>query len=797
MLVPIKWLKEYVDINVSAKELADAMTMTGTNVESITELAKDIEKVVVGRVLSVDPHPNADKLVVCKVDIGKEVLQIVTGAPNVEEGQLVPVATHGAVLPGGVKIRKGKLRGEVSQGMMCSAEELGLEELGEIDDGVDGILVLDEEYPLGMDIKEALELGDEVIEFEVTSNRPDCLSMEGIAREAAVALKTNFKVPEIKYSEKIGDTQEEARVVVEDPQLCPRYCARVVRNVKIGPSPRWMRRRLAAAGVRPINNIVDITNYVMLELGQPMHAFDLDKIKDSTIIIRRAKEGEKLVTLDKQERILTENMLVIADPEKAIGLAGVMGGYNTEVTSDTRNVILESANFDKASIRLTSKALGLRSEASIRFEKGLDIINAERAIDRAAQLIEELGAGEVVEGKIDVCNVSLDPRILEIEWKRINALLGLDLKVEDICGILDSLSFKTEVKDDLLVVEVPSFRQDIEGVADLAEEVARIYGYDKIPMTLMEGSRAQGARTRDQKLLDIAKRTLTAMGLFEAVTYSFESPKVYGKIGFKPEEYPDLVTIANPLGEDQSAMRTSLIPSILEVLARNRSRSIEECRIFEIGNIFIPKSVPVKELPIERLTLTIGQYGQDIDFYTLKGQVEGLLDVFGILEDVEFVPYSHPSLHPGRTAIVKIGDQELGILGEVHPKVCDNYNFKTRVYLAELNFELMVRMAKTEKQYIHLPKYPAITRDLAIVVSKNVLASNVEKLIKKTGGELLESVELFDIYEGSQIPEGHRSLAYSLSYRSAERTLKDEDINPIHDKIVNALIESFDAQLRE
>ncbi|NLN41769.1 MAG: phenylalanine--tRNA ligase subunit beta [Clostridiales bacterium] len=797
MLVPIKWLKEYVDINVSTKTLADAMTMTGTNVESIAELAKDIEKVVVGKILSIDPHPNADKLVVCKVDIGEEVLQIVTGAPNVKEGQLVPVATHGALLPGGIKIKKGKLRGEISQGMLCSADELKLAELGEIDDGVDGILVLDEEYPLGMDIKEALELGDEVIEFEVTSNRPDCLSMEGIAREAAVALKTSYSLPEIKLSEKIGDRQEQARVVVEDPQLCPRYCARVVKNVKIGPSPRWMRRRLAAAGVRPINNIVDITNYVMLELGQPMHAFDLDKIKDSTIVIRKAKEGEKLVTLDKQERILTEDMLVIADTEKAIGLAGVMGGYNTEVTSDTQNVILESANFDKASIRLTSKTLGLRSEASIRFEKSLDIVNAERAIDRAAQLIEELGAGEVVEGKIDVCNASLDPRVLEIEWKRINALLGIDLDVDEICQILNSLSFKTEAKNDLLVVEVPSFRQDIEGVADLTEEVARIYGYNKIPMTLMEGSRAQGTRTREQKLLDTAKRALTAMGLFEAVTYSFVSPKVYGKIGFKPEEYPEVVTIANPLGEDQSIMRTTLIPSILEVLARNRSRSIEECRIFEIGNIFIPRSVPVKELPIERLTLTIGQYGDNIDFYTIKGQVEGLLDIFGILEDVEFAPYPHPSLHPGRTAIVKVGDQELGVLGEVHPKVCDNYNLKTKVYLAELNFELMVKLAKTEKQYISLPKYPAITRDLAIVVSKSVLASSIERLIRKTGGALLESVELFDIYEGSQIPEGHRSLAYSLSYRSADRTLKDDDVNPIHNKIVNALVDSFDAQLRE
>ncbi|MFY9295842.1 MAG: phenylalanine--tRNA ligase subunit beta [Clostridiales bacterium] len=797
MLVPIKWLKEYVDISASTKELANAMTLTGTNVESIKELAKDIDKVVVGRILSINPHPNADKLVVCQVDIGNEVIQIVTGAPNVEEGQLVPVALHGALLPGGVKIKKGKLRGEVSQGMLCSIDELELTELGEIDDGIDGILILDEEYPLGMDIKEALDLDDEVIEFEITSNRPDCLSMVGIAREAAVTLKTSYSLPQIKLSRNIGHTLQEAKVIVEEPDMCPRYCARVVRNVKIGPSPRWMRRRLAAAGVRPINNIVDITNYVMLELGQPMHAFDLDKIQDKTIIVRRAREGEKLVTLDKQERILAEDILVIADTEKAIALAGVMGGYDTEVTPDTCNVILESATFDKGSVRLASKALGLRSEASSRFEKGLDISNAERAIDRAAQLIQELGAGEVVEGKIDVCNGSLEPRVLEVQWKRINALLGIDLEIEDICGILNSLSFKTEVKGDILVVEVPSFRQDVEGMADLAEEVARIYGYDKIPMTLMEGSRSQGTRTREQKLLDTAKRALIAMGLFETVTYSFGSPKVYGKIGFKPEEYHEVVTIANPLGEDQSAMRTTLIPSILDVLARNKSRSIEECKIFEIANIFIPKSIPIEELPIERLTLAIGQYGKGTDFYTLKGQVERLFDVLGILEDVEFAPHSHPSLHPGRTAIVKFEGQELGVLGEVHPKVCENYNLKTKIYLAELNFELMLKMARTEKQYVHLPRYPAIHRDLAIVVSKNVLASNIEKLIRSAGGDLLEKVELFDIYEGSQIPEGHRSLAYSLSYRAADRTLKDEDINPIHDRIVNALVDSFNAQLRE
>lgn len=797
MLVPIKWLKEYVDFDVTTGELADAMTLTGSNVEGITELGKDIENVVVGRILSIEPHPNADKLVVCKVDVGEEVIQIVTGAPNVEEGQIVPVALDGALLPGGVQIRTGELRGQLSQGMLCSSEELELEDMGYMDDGVDGILVLGEEYPLGMDIKEALELSDEVIDFEITSNRADCLSMVGIAREAAVTLGTGYTLPQISLDEGIGSIDDEAKVLVEAPHLCPRYCARVVKDVKIEPSPRWMRRRLAAAGIRPINNIVDITNYVMLELGQPMHAFDLDKVYQRTIIVRRALEGEKLMTLDKQDRNLTEDMLVIADKDKAIGLAGVMGGYNTEITENTKDIILESASFDGGSVRLTSKALGLRSEASSRFEKGVDIINVERAIDRAAQLIQQLGAGVVVEGKIDVCAGSLEPRILEVKWQGINHLLGIELDVEEICGILKSLSFKTKVMGDMLRVEVPSFRQDVKGMADLAEEVARIYGYDKIPMTLMENSVAQGARTRDQMLMDKAKRTLTGMGLFEAVTYSFGSPKVYGRIGFEPQDYPEHVVIGNPLGEDQSAMRTTIIPSILEVLSRNKSRSVDECRIFEIGNIFIPRALPIEELPEERLTLCLGQYGQGMDFYTLKGQVEGLFEVFGILEDVEFEPYSYPTFHPGRTAIVKIGGQELGILGEVHPKVCHNYELAEGALMAELDFQLMLEMAKTERLFTHLPKYPAVARDLAIIVNKEVLASHIEKAIRESGGDLLEEVELFDIYEGSQIPEGYRSMAYSLSYRAEDRTLTDKDINPIHDRIVKGLEDKYKAQLRK
>ncbi|NLJ41363.1 MAG: phenylalanine--tRNA ligase subunit beta [Clostridiales bacterium] len=797
MLVPIKWLKEYVDFDITAEKLSEAMTLTGSNAEGISELGKDIHNVLVGRILDVAVHPNADKLVVCKVDIGDKILQVVTGAPNVKVGQLVPVAIDGALLPGGTRIKSGKLRGELSQGMLCSFQELRLDEYGEIDNGVDGIYVVDQEYLPGTDIKDALELSDEVIEFEITPNRPDCLSMLGIAREAAVTMGTRYRFPEILVKEISEKAEDVVRVIIEEPEMCFRYCARVVRDVKIEPSPRWMRRRLAAAGVRAINNIVDITNYCMLELGQPMHAFDLDKVADRTIIVRKAQKGETLITLDEQKRILTEDMLVIADPEKAIAMAGVMGGLNTEVTGETRDIILESAMFEGGNVRLTSKALGLRSEASSRFEKGIDIVNVERAIDRAAELIVKLGAGTVLEGKVDVSTLPLENRIIKVEWKRINSLLGLELEPCYISSILESLSFKNEIKGDWLEVIVPSFRLDVEGVVDLAEEVARIYGYDKIPMTLMEGSASKAMRTREQTLTDKAKNVLVAMGLFESITYSFVSPRVYEKIGFDIQDYPKSVIISNPLGEDQSAMRTTMIPSLLEVLSKNRNRSADECKIFEIGNVFTVDPENANGLPLEKLSLGIGKYGNRVDFYKLKGQVEVLLDAFGLLKEAEFIVSAHPSLHPGRTAMVKVEDQKLGIIGEVHPDICRNYGLDSGALIAELDFTLLLDIAKTEKYYTHLPKYPSVARDLAIVADKDILAADIETVIHQVGGSLLNEVKLFDIYEGKQIPQGKRSLAYSLSYLSMDRTLQDKDINPIHNKIIDALQTRFNAQLRK
>lgn len=794
MLIPLSWLKEYIDIDLSTEELCDRMTMTGSNVETVDHVGEGIEGVVVGKILTVKEHPNADRLVVCDVDVGDNTIQVVTGAPNISEGDLVPVALAGSKLPSGMRIEKGKLRGVESEGMLCSGDELELTDEDYEGAGVDGILILREDYELGVDIREALLLNDQVIEFEITPNRPDCLSVIGIAREASTTIESPLKLPEIKVLPSNGDVHNEAKVIVEDTELCPRYCARVIKDIKIEKSPLWLRRRLSNAGVRPINNIVDITNYVMLEMGQPMHAFDLDKVKDRTIVVRRAKAGETLTTLDDVDRKLEPDMLVIADNEKAIGLAGVMGGLNTEVDEDTDMVILESAKFDGPSVRFTSKALGLRSEASARFEKGIDVNLPRQAIDRAAQLIQELGAGTVVDGVIDVLNADTAPRELKVKWRAVNDLLGIEIEPEEMVEILTALNFKVEHKGDILDIVVPTYRQDVKGMEDIAEEVARIYGYDNIPKTLMKGSGTRGKKNHKQKLLDLAKDTLIGMGFYEIMTYSFISPKAYNKIA---KEMPDVVTISNPLGEDQSIMRTTLIPSMLDVLARNRSRRVESCKLFELGKIFLPKSLPLKELPEERQLFSIGIYGQDTDFYYLKGVVETFLGQFGLLDKVEFSPLTtDTTFHPGRTASIKIDDVSIGVLGEVHPKVGENYGLDIPILLAEIDFDSILALSDTEKYYRGLPKFPAVERDLAIVVEQDVLAGRIEYIISKYGGEMLEDVELFDIYDGDQIPDGYKSMAYSLSYRAADRTLKDEDVNEIHEKIVKGLETEVGATLR-
>ena len=797
MLLPINWVKDYVEIDMESRELADKLTMTGSNAEEVITLREDITNVVVGKILSVEPHPNADKLVVCKVDVGTETIQVVTGADNVAEGQLVPVALHGSTLPGGITIKRGKLRGVESQGMMCSGEELELKDEDYPGAEVDGILILQEDYPLGMDIKQALDLGGDVIDFEITSNRPDCLSVVGMAREIAATTNRPWSMPEISIATGIGDIVDELKVEVENTDLCPRYLARVVKDIKIQPSPQWMRRRLAAAGVRPINNIVDITNYVMLELGQPMHAFDLDKVEGRKIIVRNAKPGETLITLDDKQRKLTPDMLVIADTNKPIALAGVMGGANSEITEETKQIVFESALFNGASIRMTSKKLGLRSESSARFEKGLDINMALTAVERAAQLVQELGAGTVVEGCIDVLGASTDKRKLTVRWSRINQILGLNLTIEQITDILTRLGLEVSVDSETITAVIPTYRNDIEGIADLAEEVARIYGYDRIPLTLMENSAAKGTRTEKQKLVRKIKTALTGMGMYEAITYSFTSLNVYETIGMTdPSDYPNVVRISNPLGEDQSIMRTTMLPAMLEVLSHNYNRRIENCRIFEINPIFLPKALPLTDLPDEVLTLAMGEYGDNVDFYALKGKIEVLVSLLGLDSRITFQPAKHPALHPGRTAEILMDGENIGVFGQIHPKIAENYETDTGAVLGELNLQAMLDQADTNRQYKALPRYPAVTRDLAIIVDKKVQAAQILELIQKGGGNILEEVSLFDIYQGSQIPEGHKSMAYALSYRAPDRTLKDDEVNKAHQRIVGLLETELGAKLR-
>lgn len=796
MKVPLNWLKDYVDINVSTKDLADALTMSGSKVEAVEELGQDITNVVVGKIISLEQHPDADRLKVSKVDVGNEVLQIVTGAQNINVGDYIPVALPGSNLPGGIKIKKTKLRGVESNGMMCSIQELNLtkDDFPEADE--DGIFILEKGLPLGKDIKDVLNLNDTVIEFEITSNRPDCLSMEGIAREAAVTLKSRFKKPEIKVEERADDACTYASVEIQDADLCPRYAARIVKDVKVGPSPRWLRERLRAAGVRPINNIVDITNYVMLELGQPMHAFDLEKLQENKIIVRKAKEGEVIRTLDDQDRKLDPSMLVIADGKRPVAVAGVMGGANSEVTEETRTILFESANFEGTSVRLTAKKLGLRTEASARFEKGLDVENVVRAIDRAAQLVEEIGAGVVCKGVIDCCVKKQEQRVVKFRPERINSLLGTSIDKSYMVEVLRALEF--EVDENSMTVKVPSFRPDVEREADLAEEVARFYGYNKIEATLLSGKVISvGRKTFKQKIEDMIKSTMTACGFYETYTYSFTSPKVFDRIRLpKDHKLRKAVVISNPLGEDYSIMRTTTIPDMLGVISTNYNRRIEEVKLFELSYVYIPNELSVEKLPEEKKVLTLGMYGE-VDFYDLKGAVEELLDKLGI-NDYEFEPDKNNStFHPGRTAELIIGGRTAGVIGEIHPEVVQEFECPKRTYLGVIEVEHLISNATLTAGYKPLPKFPAVTRDIALLVSDDILVKQIENLIREKSGEILESIELFDVYKGKQVPEGMKSVAYSITFRAEDRTLKDKEVNKVMNNIVESLKDKLNAQLRE
>lgn len=823
MLVPIEWLNDYIDLkDIGTEEFCDRMIMSGSNLETCEHFCEEMEKVVVGKIEKIEKHPDADKLVVCRLNVGEEeLLQIVTGAPNVFEGAYVPVALHKSRIPGplhgqpkqegGVKITKGKLRGVESFGMLCSAEELGFEDKVVPVAHKDGIWILEDEYELGTDFAEALALKQAVVDFEITPNRPDCLAMVGMAREAAATFKRPFTYPDINLDE-AGEKEAKDFVSVEikNPESCKRYVARVVTDVKVEQSPWWLQKRLMYAGMRPINNIVDITNFVMLEYGQPIHAFDINQVKGGKIIIENAADGEKFTTLDDNERTLTKDMLLIKDAERGIAIAGVMGGLNSEIEEDTTTIIVESANFNGDSVRATSKKLTLRTEASSRFEKGIDPNLCEAAADRVCRLIELVGAGKVCKGSVDVYPNPETAKTIDVRVDRINKVLGIELTREEMVDILENLEIKVAGSGNIMTVTPPTIRQDLLEEEDYIEEVARIFGYDKLPVTLPKGNNEAG-KSRERALRDVAREALCSMGLNEIQTYSFVSPKGVDNVRIAEDSWERaFVKLINPLGEENSVMRTILTPNMMEVLARNYSRNIEAVKAFEIGNTFMDNPYNEDNLPDEQYSLCIGMYGKDADFYSLKGAVVELLKIMGIKEP-EFIAESEYGVyHPGRCARVAVPSgrpvpegmepemDELGIMGEIHPDVAENYGMDgVRIYCCELMFDAVIRHSNTEIVYSPLPKYPSTSRDIALLVDEDMEVGKIEAVIKGNGGSILESVKLFDVYRGKQVEEGKKSAAFTLVYRAAEKTLTDEDVAGVHGKVLEALKEKLNAVLRE
>lgn len=806
MNTALSWIKAYVpELECTDQEYCDAMTLSGTKVEGFERLDKNLEKIVVGRIEKIEKHPDADKLIVCQVNIGNEVIQIVTGAPNVKEGDRVPVVLDGGKVAGGhdggplpengIAIKAGKLRGVPSNGMMCSIEELGSSRDMYPEAPESGIYIFGEDAEIGSDAVTALGLRDTVFEYEITSNRVDCYSVLGIAREAAATFRKPFLAPEVTIRENGEKVEDYISVEVQDADLCPRYTARVCTNIKIGPSPKWMQRRLAASGIRPINNLVDITNYVMEEYGQPMHAYDLDTIAGKKIIVKRAKDGDEFETLDGQVRKLDSEILMICDAEKEIGLAGIMGGENSKITDDVKTVLLEAATFNGTNIRKSAKRIGLRTDASGKFEKGLDPHNAQAAIDRACQLIQELGCGEVVGGMVDVCVPMTENRKIKFDAEAVNRLLGTDISKEAMLAIFDRIELKYDAASGML--EIPSFRQDLMGPADIAEEAARFYGYDKIPVSLPNGEATTGKlpfKLRvEQKARDIAEYC----GFSQGMCYSFESPKVFDKL-LLPEDsgLRKAITIANPLGEDFSVMRTIPLNGMLSSLATNYNRRNKDVRLYELGNVYLAKELPLTELPDERMQFTLGMYGEG-DFYTMKGVVEEFFDCIGMKKKAAYDPKAGKTfLHPGRQANIVYEGTVVGYLGEVHPEVCDNYDIGTRVYVAVLDMPEVVPFATFDRKYDGIAKYPAVSRDISMVVPKEILAGQIEAMIEQRGGKILESYRLFDIYEGAQIKKGFKSVAYSITFRAKDRTLEENDITAAMKKILNGL-EGMGIELRQ
>ncbi len=813
----LSWIKAYVpDLTCSDQEYCDAMTLTGTKVENYARLDKNLEKIVVGQIEKIERHPDADKLIVCQVNVGNEVIQIVTGAPNVKEGDKVPVVLDGGKVAGGhdgspmpedgIEIRAGKLRGIESKGMMCSIEELGSDRNMYPEAPEYGIYIFPEDAPVGGDVPELLGMRDTVFEYEITSNRVDCYSILGIAREAAATFRKPFYAPVVEVKENKDSISDYISVEVKDPDLCSRYCARVCTNIRIEPSPEWMQKRLRASGIRPINNLVDITNYVMEEYGQPMHAFDLDTIAGHKIIVRRAKDGDQFQTLDEQVRIMDQDILMICDAEKEIGIAGIMGGENSKITDDVKTVLFEAATFNGPNIRKSAKRLGLRTDASGKFEKGLDPHNAEAAINRACQLIQELGCGEVVSGMVDVCQPMKEEARILFEPDRINDLLGTGVSRQEMLEIFRMLEIQYEETANELVI--PTWRQDLECCADIAEEVARFFGYDKIPTTLPTGEATTGRLSYKLRIEQKARDIAEYCGFSQGMVYSFESPKVFDKL-LLPTNSPlrKTIVIANPLGEDFSIMRTISLNGMLTSLATNYNRRNKDVRLYELGNIYLPHQFPLTELPDERMQFTLGMYGSG-DFYTMKGVVEEFFDAvgltgtssasaFGKKKKVVYNPQSgKPFLHPGRQADIEYEGRVIGYLGEVHPLVCKNYDIGTRVYVAVLDMPCIVEQATFDRKYEGIAKYPAVSRDISMVVPKEILAGQIEAMLEQRGGKILESCQLFDIYEGEQIKEGYKSVAYSITFRAKDRTLEESDVSAVMKKILNGL-EGMGIELRQ
>lgn len=804
MNTPLSWIKAYVpELECSDQEYMDAMTLSGTKCEGYERLDADLDKIVVGKIEKIERHPDADKLVICQVNIGTETIQIVTGAPNVEEGQKVPVVLDGGRVagghdgsrtPGGIKIKKGKLRGIESCGMMCSIEELGSSRDYYPKAPENGIYVFDDDVEVGADAVEVLGLHDTVFEYEITSNRVDCYSVMGIAREAAATFKKPFVAPKTAPVGKDGDVNDYISVEIKDRDLCKRYCAKVVKNVKIAPSPEWMQRRLAKMGIRPINNLVDITNYVMEEFGQPMHAYDLSTIAGNKIVVRRASDGETFETLDGQERKLDSEMLMICDGEKPVGLAGIMGGENSKINDDVKDMLFEAACFDGTNIRLSSKRVGLRTDASGKFEKGLDPNNAEDAINRACELIEELGAGEVVAGMVDVYPEKKEEHTIKFDPDYVNKLIGFNLTEEQMVSYFPALELKYDAATK--TITVPTFRQDLIGMCDIAEEVARFYGYANIPTALPSGEATAGKLSYKLRIDEIARRVALYCGFSQGMSYSFESPKVYDKLLLPMDsDMRKSIVISNPLGEDFSVMRTSSLGGMLTSLATNYNRRNKDVRLFEMGNIYLPKALPLTELPDERMQFTLGFYG-DGDFFTMKGVVEEFLEQVGMKDRVHYDADAGKSfLHPGRQANIVYDGNVIGYLGEVHPTVCENYDMKTRAYIAVIDMPYVYEMSSFDKKYEGIAKFPAVTRDISMVVPKNILVGQIEEVIEKSGGKNLESYSLFDIYEGDQIEEGFKSVAYSIVFRAKDRTLEENDVSSAMKKILKGL-EEMGIQLR-